>query len=109
MPLATHTGWNLRHADVGNTELLIGITGGLAGWTLPFPATPAVGAAQGDPRPAITARYASKAVYLQQVEAAAQALVQARYVLAEDVARIVASAAQQYDFFVNKSMTVSVG
>lgn len=99
VPLATHTGWNLRHTDVGNPELLIGITGGLAGWTLPFPATPRQREVSADPRPAITTRYASKATYLQQVEAAAQALVQERYLLAEDVTRIVAGAAQKYDLF----------
>ncbi len=34
VPLATHTGWNLRHADIGNTGLVIGITGG---WPLTCP------------------------------------------------------------------------
>ena len=39
VPLATYSGWNLRHPDVGNPGLIIGITGGLAGWTLPFART----------------------------------------------------------------------
>ena len=39
VPLATNTGWNLRHPDVGNPDLVIGITGGLMGGTLPFAAT----------------------------------------------------------------------
>ena len=41
VPVATYTGWNLRDPSIGNPDLFIGITGGLAGWTLPLPATPA--------------------------------------------------------------------
>jgi hypothetical protein len=31
VPVATYTGWNLRHPDIGNPDLFIGISGGLAG------------------------------------------------------------------------------
>lgn len=102
VPLATHTGWNLRHAEVGNADLVIGITGGLAGWTLPFPATPEVRQHRDDPRLSIAERYTSKADYLSRVRAAAQALVQAGYVLAEDVPCLEADAAQRYDAFTAK-------
>ena len=36
VPVATYTGWNLRDESIGNPGLFIGITGGLAGWTLPL-------------------------------------------------------------------------
>ena len=53
VPLATNTGWNLRHPDNGNPDLVIGITGGLAGWTVPFPKTEEDREAAGDPRASI--------------------------------------------------------
>lgn len=99
VPLATHTGWNLRHPDVGNRDLIIGITGGLAGWSLPFAPTPAERQRSGDTRRSIAERYPSKEAYVQQVQAAAQALVEAGYVLPEDVPRITAGAARRYDFW----------
>ena len=99
VPIATHTGWNLRHADVGNPDLVIGITGGLAGWTLPFAATRAEREAAGDPRLSIEERYASRHDYLSQVRTAAQALVAAGYLLAEDLPRVEAGAAERYDAF----------
>ena len=99
VPLATHSGWNLRHEAVGNPDLVIGITGGLAGWTLPFAATRADREASGDPRPSIDERYSSREEYLRRVRAAAQALIAAGYVLAEDLPRIVAAAGARYDAF----------
>jgi hypothetical protein len=67
------------------------------GATLPFPATREARQATGDPRRAIAERYTSKADYLEQVRRAAQDLVQARYLLAEDVDEIISQAAQHYD------------
>ena len=99
VPLATHTGWNLRHDAIGNPALVIGITGGLAGWTLPFAATRADRKATSDPRPAIDERYASRQDYLERMRAAAQALVEAGYLLAEDVPHVEAGAAERYDAF----------
>jgi hypothetical protein len=99
VPLATHTGWNLRHVQVGNPDLVIGITGGLAGWSLPFPATRAAREAVGDPRLSIAERYPSKEAYLLQVESAARALVDEGYLLAEDLPRVTAGAALRYDFW----------
>ena len=56
MPLATHTGWNLRHPDIGGAEQLLVF----AGATLPFARTRAEREATGDPRPSIEERYASR-------------------------------------------------
>ena len=101
VPLATHTGWNRRHPDIGGAGQTLasgGASGGtLIGATIPFPATREARQATGDPRRAIAERYPSKADYLEQVRQAAQTLVQARYLLAEDVDEIVGQAAQHYD------------
>jgi len=98
VPLATYAGWNLRHSDNGNPWLVIGITGGLWGWTLPLPATRADREASGDPRPSIEERYVSREAYLSLAEEAARALVDEGYVLAEDVEEIVDRAGSRYDF-----------
>lgn len=101
VPLATYTGWNVRHAAIGGTGQILssgGASGGtLLGSTLPFPATPEVRAATADPRRAITERYASREDYLARVRQAAQALIQARYLLVEDLEEIVNQAAQHYE------------
>jgi len=101
VPLATHTGWNLRHPDIGGAGQTLasgGASGGtLIGATIPFPATREAREATGDPRRAIAERYVSKADYLEQVRQAAQTLVQAKYLLAEDADEIIGQAAQHYD------------
>ena len=56
VPLATHTGWNLRHDSIGGQGQVIGTTGA----TMPFPATRAERQATGDPRLSVAERYASK-------------------------------------------------
>jgi Alpha/beta hydrolase domain len=101
VPLATLTGWNTRHPDIGGAGQTLstgGATGGtLVGSTIPFPASRELCEAAGDPRLSIAERYASKEAYLEQVRKAAEALIQARYVLAEDLDEILGQAAQHYD------------
>ena len=101
VPVATNTGWNLRHPDIGNPGLYIGITGGLAGWTLPFPATRAGAPESADPRRSIQERYASRDDYLRQVEERGRELVEEGYMLAEDLEEVVAQAARRYDHLVD--------
>jgi hypothetical protein len=80
-PLASYTGWNVRHPEIGAPdELLL-----RAGATLPFPRSAAEQAATGDPRRSIEERYASREDYLGRMRAAATELVQARYLLEEDI------------------------
>ena len=100
VPVATYTGWNLRDESIGNPNLFIGITGGLAGWTLPLPATEAEREATGDPRVSIEERYASREDYLEQVARAAMDLVAEGYMLEEDVGEAVDLAGRKYDYFV---------
>jgi Alpha/beta hydrolase domain len=101
VPLATYTGWNLRHPDIGGAGQILstgGASGGtLVGSTIPFPATREAGEAAGDPRRSIAERYRSREDYLERVRRATQALIDARYLLAEDFEEIVSQAAQHYD------------
>ena len=98
VPLATYTGWNVRHDSMGQGGLM---TSGapLFGTTLVFPRTRAERESTGDPRPSIDERYASKTDYLTRVRAAAEALVEQRYLLAEDIERVVSVAGQKWDAF----------
>ena len=100
VPLATHTGWNLRHVEIGGEGQILssgGATGGtLAGSTIPFPATRAAREASGDPRLSIEERYASREDYLAQIREAAEQLVSQGYVLAEDVELLVSQASDHY-------------
>lgn len=82
VPLATHTGWNLRHPDVGGADQMLYF----AGATLPFAKTRAEREKTGDPRPSIAERYRSRDDYLARVREAAKALVAEGYMLDEDVA-----------------------
>jgi hypothetical protein len=95
VPLATYTGWNLRHPDLGGP----GQTLSLLGSTIPFPATQAERQASGDPRPSIEERYVSKEDYLGRVKQAAETLVQQGYLLAEDLPTVTEHASQRYDLF----------
>ena len=95
VPLATYTGWNVRHPDIGGP----GQTLSLLGSTIPFPATEAERQAAGDPRPSIEERYLSKEDYLGRVKQAAEALVQQGYLLADDLPTVAEQASQRYDLF----------
>jgi hypothetical protein len=95
VPLATYTGWNVRHPDIGGP----GQTLSLLGSTIPFLTTQAERQAAGDPRPSIVERYVSREDYLDRVNQAAEALVQQGYLLAEDLPTVAAQASQRYDSF----------
>ena len=103
VPVATYTGWNLRDTSIGNPSLFIGISGGLAGWTLPFQKTAADRESAGDPRRSISERYDSRDSYLQQVENAAQGLTDEGYLLAEDLPRVLDRAGMKYDYFMGET------
>ncbi|MCE2462331.1 MAG: hypothetical protein J4F46_00210 [Dehalococcoidia bacterium] len=98
VPLATHTGWNLRHPDMGGSDQLLD-AGGLVGSTLPFPATRTDRETTGDPRLSIEERYISRDDYLDRVRRAAQALVDEGYLLAEDIERVAEQSSERYDLF----------
>ena len=82
----------------GQTMASGGATGGtLLGSTIPFPATREDREASGDPRLSIEERYATRDVYLDQIRQATQQLIDQRYVMAEDLDRILNQAGEHYD------------
>ena len=99
VPLATHTGWNLRHPDSGGSEQALYF----AGATLPFARTRADREAAGDPRPAIAERYPSREDYLARVGAAARVLAAERYLLEEDIETSLAFAVRMWDAWASKT------
>ncbi|MGH9674403.1 MAG: alpha/beta hydrolase domain-containing protein, partial [Bryobacteraceae bacterium] len=92
-PLATYTGWNLRHPNLGATEELFSMVGS----TIPFARTAAERKKSGDPRLSIEERYKSRDEYLSKFETAARDLVRRGYLLEADVSKIVARGAAQWD------------
>ena len=101
VPLATYAGWNTRHGDVGGEGHILSTGGGtggtLIGSTIPFAATKSEREATGDPRLSIEERYTSKDSYIQKVQTEAQAMVDARYLLSEDVPTTIDQASHHYD------------
>jgi Alpha/beta hydrolase domain len=92
VPLATYTGWNLRHPQMGAPDRLMNLLGS----TIPFPATPEEREAKGDPRQSIAARYPSRESYLDRVRQEAQRLIDEGYLLAEDLDLVVGQASRRY-------------
>ncbi len=99
VPLATNTGWNLRNPKIGNPDLIIGVTGGLMGWTLPFAVTSEDRKSNGDPRESIEERYRSEDDFASRVLESANTLANEGYILAEDIEEIIATARTRYRYF----------
>ena len=93
VPLATYTGWNLRHPQIGAPDQLMSLMGS----TIPFPATRRDREALADPRPSIGERYPSKTDYLAQVRRQAQRLVEDGHLLADDLDLVVDQASRRYE------------
>jgi hypothetical protein len=94
VPLATYTGWNLFNAPSGPETVLSSMQGSY----IPFARDAAERRAGGDPRPSIEERYPSREHYLGLVAEAAMSLIAERYLLAEDLPRILESAARHWDY-----------
>jgi hypothetical protein len=92
-PLATHTGWNLRHPNVGAAEQQYSLIGSQAA----FARTKAEREKTGDPRLSVSERYRSRGEYLAHVETAARALAGQRFLLEADLPRVVAVAARHWE------------
>ena len=103
VPLATHTGWNTRHSDMGGQGQTLstgGASGGtLKGSTIPFPSTKAIRESTGDPRLSIEERYGSKTQYLSLVKEACVNLVTNRYLLERDLESLIKLGGSHYDLF----------
>jgi hypothetical protein len=85
VPLGTMTGWNVRAADAGAPGELCYLNGSL----IPFAKTKAERTAKNDPRASREERYKDHTDYVNKVRDAATALQRDRYLLEEDVKRIV--------------------
>lgn len=85
-PLATFAGWNLRRADAGPENELVGLDGSY----IPFATTKAERDSTGDPRLSLEERYGSPEGYLKQLERSCQTLMADGYLLEEDLPRILA-------------------
>ena len=94
VPLATYTGWNFRKPESGAPREIVPLTGSF----IPFPATRAEREQKRDPRLSVEERYTTREDYLGKVKAAAEKLVQERYVLSEDVEPIVTHAGKVWDY-----------
>jgi hypothetical protein len=105
VPLATYTGWNLRHPQMGAPERLIGLLGS----TIPFQAIHRERVAKGDPRRSIEERYPSRAGYLEQVRLEAQRLIDEGYLLAEDLELVVGQASRRYELLAPADEPVAGG
>ena len=87
VPIGTYTGWNLFNKSFYEDGFCT-----LQGSFVPFAATKAERAANGDPRPSLEERYPTKDAYVAAVKRAAENLVKERYLLAEDANRLIAAA-----------------
>ncbi|MEM9359486.1 MAG: alpha/beta hydrolase domain-containing protein [Pseudomonadota bacterium] len=93
VPVATHTGFNVRHPKSGGDGQILEYVG----LTHPFAKTEAERESKGDPRPSLEARYPTREDYIAKVTAAAQDLARERYIMDEDIELCVAIAAERYD------------
>ena len=100
VPLATYTGWNVRHPDIGGVGQTLAPGGTVVGGAIPFAVTRAERLASADPRASIEERYGSREEYLARVRESAEALVEAGYMLTEDVDVVVGQGGEVYDAIV---------
>jgi hypothetical protein len=84
VPLATYTGWNLRDPDIGAPHLRLAMVGSF----LPFARNASDREKSGDPRLSIAERYVSREQYMGKFAEAAMNLIQARFLLREDLAAV---------------------
>jgi hypothetical protein len=89
VPLATFTGWSMRSPFFSNTLRRN------AGRKWPFPITPEKRQKNGDPRKSILERYPSKVQYLSAVAKSVLNLKEQRFLLSEDLARLLKEAAER--------------
>jgi hypothetical protein len=93
VPVATHTGWNLRAPEIGAPEQILSMLGS----TMFFARSKAERETSNDPRLSMEERYENREGYVEKVRAEAEKLVADRYLLAEDIELVVANAADRYD------------
>ena len=100
VPLATYTGWNFRKPVIGAPNQLFPLLGSY----VPFARTKSERERTHDPRPSIEERYPTRDRYLALVEEAGTALVKDRYLLADDLPRLVERAGEHWDLLVHHAV-----
>ena len=95
VPLGIHTGWTMRHPDIGG----VGHFMPLQGAVVPFARTKQERQKSGDHRPSIEERYSSKEEYLDQIQRATEDMINSGHILAEDLQSIIAGAGERWDAF----------
>jgi hypothetical protein len=93
VPMATYTGWNFRNPSIGAPTQLVNLLGS----AIPLPRSRAAAATAHDPRKSIEERYPSRDAYLAAARRVEEALVQGRYLLAEDVTRVMRRMEEQWE------------
>ena len=94
VPLATYTGWNLRHPDIGSPSELYSMVGSF----IPFPKTRQDRQRTADPRLSIAERYASRDAYLNRIRIEAGRLVKRGFLIGSDVPHLSRQAAELWDY-----------
>lgn len=93
VPVATYTGWNLRDPKTGFPGERVSFIGSY----VPFPRTPADRESASDPRLSIEERYGSRERYLGLFTEAALRQIHERFLLAEDLADVLARGGAEWD------------
>ena len=96
VPLGTYAGWNVTVPPLSGLRYLAGLVGAF----VPFARTADARRAAGDTRRAIAERYASRQDYLAQVDRAVRALVEQRFLLADDIRLVRQRAVAMWDALV---------
>ena len=99
VPLATYTGWNNFKPESGPVDVLSSMQGSY----IPFPRTTDDRQRANDPRRSIEERYGTREAYLGQVSAAALELVESGYLLAQDLAPILAQADRHWSYLMDET------
>lgn len=94
VPLATYTGWNLRHPDLGAPDELFSMVGSY----IPFVRTRDERIRSGDSRPSVEELYKSRQDYMDRISVVCAELVAGRYLLEQDVPAVSKQAGSQWDY-----------
>jgi hypothetical protein len=103
VPLATFTGWNFRKPATGAPNQLFPLMGSYVAFT----ATKSERERSKDPRLSIEERYPSRDRYVALVQDVAAALVKDRYLLPDDLPKLVEHAGEHYDLATRRAGTAT--
>lgn len=103
VPLATFTGWNFRKPAIGAPTQLFPLMGSYVA----FHGTKAERERAKDPRASIEERYPSRDKYVSLVQEAGAALVTDRYLLPDDLPKIIEHAGEHYDLATRRTGTAT--